>query len=74
MRHFSGICGHAVPESTVRKFRYIYRAELKARSSEVAGPVIISSLPCQPKGRPLLLGDLDAVVKQYILQLRQQVA
>ena len=70
VRHFSGICGHAVPESTVRKFRDIYRAELKAQSSLTSGPVTVSSLPCKPKGRPLLLGNLDAVVKQYVLQLR----
>ena len=70
MKHFTGICGHVVPESTVRKFRDAYHADLKAQSSANSGPVSVLSLPCKPKGRPLLLGNLDNVVKQYILQLR----
>ena len=55
VRHFSSlpVCGHVVPESTVRKFRNDYHAELKAQSSVSSGPISISSLPCKPKGRPL---------------------
>ena len=70
VKHFMGMCGHAVPESTVRMFRYAYHAELKSQSSAHSGPVSVSSLPCKPKGRPLLVGNLDNLVKQYIVQLR----
>ena len=72
VKHFSTICRHTVPESTVRKFRDAYCRELKTQStgSSSSGPISITSLPCKPKGRPLLLGDLDSVVKQYILELR----
>ena len=70
VKHFSTICRHTVPESTVRKFRDAYCRELKTQSSSSSGPISVTSLPCKPKGRPLLLGDLDSVVKQYILELR----
>ena len=39
VKHFPGICGHRVPESTLRKFRGAYLDELKRQSSFSSGPV-----------------------------------
>ena len=69
--HFSGIYGHAVPKSAVRRFRDAYHVELKAQSIANSGPV---GLPCKPKGRLLPLGNLDKVRKQYIMRAAGGVA
>ena len=55
VKYFTGICGHVVPESTVRML------SMQAQSSANSGRVSVLSLPCKPKGRPLLLGNLDNV-------------
>ena len=64
------ICDHTIPESTARKFRDAYLTALKASSTASSGHVSVASLPCKPKGRPLMLGDLDKDVQEYVRQLR----
>ena len=72
VNHFSKSCGHKIPESTLRKFRDAYLAELKRQTSTVrhGGAITISSLPTKPKGMPLKLGDLDWPIQSYIRKLR----
>ena len=71
-RHFSSTFGHPVPESTARKFRDIYRAELERRKrialDEDTDTVV--ELPPKKRGRPLLLQDLDGQVQEYVRKLR----
>ena len=70
VKHFTKVCGHRIPESTARKFRDAYVAELKMQACSHSGSVGVTSLPIKPKGRPLMLGDLDRSVQTYIKQLR----
>lgn len=71
VRHFTRLRGHAVPESTARKFRDAYVAELKKQSAAGStDPVDVETLSTWPRGRPLMLGDIDELVKDYIKQLR----
>ena len=52
-------------ESTARTFRKKYESELDdAKRQGRAKP---TSIPLKPQGRPLLLGELDGLVQQYIL-------
>ena len=64
VRHFTKLRGYTVPESMTKKFRYAYEAELKnnAQCSREAVSCV-ESLPTKPKGRLLLLGDLDPIVQ-----------
>ena len=49
VRHFSKLRGHSIPESTTRKFRDAYLAELKKQSAAgSAGPVCVETLPTKP--------------------------
>lgn len=66
VRHFTKLRGHVLPESTARKFRDAYKTELKKGSQTCP-----ETLPTKPRGRPLMLGDLDDVVKGYIRKLRE---
>ena len=50
VKHFTGICGYVVPESTVRKFRDAYYADLKAQSSANSGPVSVLIYPVSLRG------------------------
>ena len=52
-------------ESTARTFKKKYESELDdAKCQGRARPTLI---PLKPQGRPLLLGELDGLVQQYIL-------
>ena len=52
-------------ESTARTFKKKYESELDdAKRQGRAKP---TSIPLKPQGRPLLLGELDGIVQQYIL-------
>ena len=71
-REFSKRLNHRVPESTARKFRDLYVRELE-RQRINGSPSAISSvldLPVKIRGRPLMLGDFDAQVQEYIVKLR----
>lgn len=70
-RHFSKLLGHPVPESTARKFRNLYRTELETNRKRHAESLpSISELPPKKRGRPLLIGDFDSPVQDYIRMLR----
>ena len=70
VRHFSMVLAYRIPESTTRKFRDAYVTELKKQhNSDSSDPLRVQTLPTKPRGRPLMLGDLDDV-KEYIKQLR----
>ena len=65
------LLGHRIPESTTRKFRDAYEMELKKQhNSDSNAPLAVQTLPTKPRGRPLMLCDLDVVVKEYVKQLR----
>ena len=52
-------------ESTARTFKKKYESELDDAKRQ--GRVKPTSIPLKPQGRPLLLGELDGLVQQYIL-------
>jgi len=66
VRHFSKEFS-TLGESTVRLFRKGYEAELRRKSLEHE----ISHLPKKQRGRPLILGDLNGKVQQYLRALRR---
>ena len=41
------------------------------RAVRPLSPACIKTLPTKPRGRPLMLGDLDDLVKDYVKQLRE---
>ena len=62
-----------MPESTACKFRDLYCNELESsrkRHAESLPTIPISELPPRKRGRPLLIGDLDSPVQEYIRMLR----
>ena len=65
VRKFSEDLGWPVPESTVRNFKEAYLTEIR-KGTPVSSIVITS----KSRGRPLLLGELDAKVQDYIRKLR----
>ena len=70
-RHFTKQLGHSVPESTARKFRDLYRKELESSRKRSAEALpTITELPPMKRGRPLLIGDFDGQVQEYIRMLR----
>ena len=72
VRHFSMLLGYRIPESTTRKFQDAYITELKKqRNSDSSDPLRVQTLPTKPRGRPLMLGDLDDVVKENVVTDRQ---
>ena len=64
-RHFTRQLRWNVPESTVRKFRDLYKVELQrqAATSTHHGPIAVTTLPPRQRGRSPMLGDLDCVVR-----------
>ena len=52
-------------ESTARTFKKKYESELDDAKQQ--GRAKSTSIPLKPQGRPLLLGELDGLVQQYIL-------
>ena len=42
----------------------------KQRNSDSSAPLAVKTLPTKHRGRPLMLCDLDVVVKEYVKQLR----
>ena len=66
VRKFSEQLGKPISESTVRGFKKAYCSALsESRSAEP-----ITRLEHRLRGRPLLLGDLDSNVQQYVRKLR----
>ena len=55
-------------ESTARTFKKKYESELD--DAKRLGRAKPTSIPLKPQGRPLLLGELDGLVQQYILAAR----
>ena len=63
---FSAQLGYSLSEATVRNFKRTYLARLRAEGDADA----ITTLPHHALGRPLLIGEFDAQVYEYIKQLR----
>lgn len=63
---FSSELGFNVSEATVRNFKRVYLSKLKAGND----PDSITSFPDRALGRPLLIGEFDHEVFEYIKQLR----
>lgn len=63
---FSRELGKPIPESTVRNMKSIYLQKLRQEPD----PDKITSLPHASRGCPLLLGDYDKEVVEYIKNLR----
>lgn len=63
---FSADLGRRVSEATVRNFKRVYLSKVKTGEN----PDDIKELPKATPGRPLLLGEFDDKVFQYIKQLR----
>ena len=62
VHHFSMLLGYRIPESTTRMFRDAYVTKLKKqRNSDSSDPLRVQTLPTKPRGRPLMLGDLDTL-------------
>ena len=60
-----------MPESTARKYRDLYRKELESSRKRYAESLpTITELPPRKRGRPLLLGDFDSPVQEYVRMLR----
>ena len=66
VERFSSQLGFSVSEATVRNFKRVYLSKLKAGSD----PDSITSFPDRALGRPLLIGEFDQQVFEYIKQLR----
>ena len=71
-RHFTRQLRWNVCESTVRKFRDLYKVELQcqAATSMHHEPIAVTTLPPRQHGRSLMIGDLDGVVQDYIIKLQ----
>ena len=67
IRKFSEELGWMIPESTVRNFKRSYLA--KVCGGVEPSVVTISS---KARGRPLLLGELDGKVQEYVRHLRKE--
>lgn len=63
---FAQTLGHPVIESTVRNFKRAYLEKLRICKD----PDAVTELPHGNRGRPLLIGDFDDEVIEYIQQLR----
>lgn len=59
-------------ESTLRRFAKEYRDEVRRRRS-VNDLSRVCTLPVKKNGRPLLLGEIDQVLQNYITQLRAPI-
>ena len=63
---FSDALGYSLSEATVRKFKRTYLSKLKVTGDADA----ITSLPHATLGRPLLIGEFDDQVYEYVKHLR----
>lgn len=77
-RHFTKQLGKNVPESTARRLKKEYTVKLSKlptpsnEDDSSRAQFTVTSLPKQPQGRPLLLGELlDKSVQSYIESLRK---
>ena len=61
-----------MPETTVRRFRNLYRVTLREKLRETYdGDVNVDFIPKKPRGRPTLLpSELDSRVQVYVRLLR----
>ena len=66
--HFLGKIPH-LSESTVRNFKKMYRKKLR-EEKEKDHPQPVLNIPLQPRGRPPLLGDLDASLIKFLKAVR----
>ena len=66
MKKFSEQLGKPISESTVRDFKKAYCSALSKTKSDEP----VTRLEHGLRGRPLLLGDLDSKVQQYLRKLR----
>ena len=66
MKKFSKQLGKPISESIVRGFKKAYCSAL----SKTKGAEPITRLEHGLRGRPLLLGDLDSNVQEYVRKLR----
>ena len=62
--------GKPLNESSVRRFRALYKKEIKKSKKDIRNPK--KELVPLPRGRPLLLGSLDQMVQRFLLALRSQ--
>ena len=76
IRHFSKKYPEFnLKETTVRRFKKEYLAELKKRHRDTAGENSVTELPSKKVGRPTLLGkDLEEKLRAYITVLREDGA
>lgn len=62
-------------ESTVRGFKMAYLDEVNRKRKADEDDISVTKLPTKKRGRPVLLGaELDTIVQQYIMKLRQNKA
>ena len=73
VKKFKGDFERRLGESTVRLFKKKYLEELKrAKKNTPAGEVPeVKKIAVKTRGRPLLLGELDSDVQQYVKALRK---
>ena len=73
VKKFKGDFDHGLGESTVRLFKKRYLAELRRATKESAAGEVpkVTKITNKPRGRPLLLGDFDKDVQDYIRALRK---
>ena len=66
-QHFTKQLRHPVPVSTARKYRNLYHKELESSWKRHAESFpTITELPPRKRGRPLLLGNFDSPVQEYV--------
>ena len=60
-----------MPDSMACKYRDLYRKELESSRKQHAESLpTVAELPPRKRGRPLLLGDFDSPVQEYVCMLR----
>ena len=73
-KHFKPLLEHDLPEPTTRKFKNAYVNEVEKQKREVStdqGIAPVDELPPRKRGKPLLLGEYDELVQDYIKCSRQ---
>ena len=72
IRYYERKLHRKMPETTVRRFRNLYRVTLKEKLCETYdGDVNVDFIPKKPRGRPTLLpSELDSGVQVYVRSLR----
>ena len=66
MKHFFGVLGHEIPESTIRGMRDKYQLMVERKGEGVA------RVGCGPRGRPTSLGNHDILVQEAVKKLRDK--